>query len=104
MEQRDYPAQVVITEPTLERSRGLAWTGIVFVLKGLILLPHFIVLYFVDIAAAIAGWVAYWIIAFTGEYPQGIFDFTVGTIRWSTRLQAWLVSITDEYPPFTLSE
>jgi hypothetical protein len=104
MEQPDYPAKVVVTEPTLERSRGLAWTGVIFLLKAVLLVPHIFVLYFVDIAAGIAGWIAYWIIAFTGEYPRGIFDFTVGTTRWQMRTQAWLLSITDEYPPFTLSE
>jgi len=62
------------------------------------------VLYFVQIVAGIAGWIAYWIIAFTGEYPKGIFDFTVGAMRWNVRLQAWILSITDEYPTFTLSE
>jgi Domain of unknown function (DUF4389) len=103
-EQPDYPAKVIVTEPSLERGRGLAWAGIIFFLKAVLLIPHLVVLYFVQIAAAIAGWVAYWIIAFTGEYPRGIFDFTVGTMRWYIRTQAWLISITDEYPQFTLSE
>jgi hypothetical protein len=104
MEQADYPARVVVTEPTLERRQGLAVAGIIFFVKAILLLPHFIVLYFVQLVAAIAGWIAYWIIAFTGEYPKGIFDFTVGAMRWNVRLQAWMLSITDEYPPFTLSE
>ncbi len=104
MEQPDYPARVVVTEPTLERRRGLAVAGIIFFVKAILLIPHFIVLYFVQIVAGIAGWIAYWIIAFTGEYPKGIFDFTVGAMRWNVRLQAWILSITDEYPPFTLNE
>ena len=104
MELPDYPAKVIITEPTLERSRGLAVAGIVFFLKALLLIPHIIVLYFLQIAAIIAGWVAYWIIAFTGTYPDGIFNFTVRTMRWYMRIYSWLLSLTDEYPPFTLSE
>lgn len=103
MEQPDYAARVIITEPTLERKRGLAVAGIIFFVKAFLLLPHIIVLYFVGIAAAIAGWVAYWIVAFTGVYPDGIFNFTVGAIRWSTRINAWLYSLTDEYPPFQLN-
>ena len=102
MEQPDYAARVVITEPTLERKRGLAVAGIIFFVKAMLLLPHIIVLYFVMIAAGIAGWVAYWIVAFTGVYPDGIFNFTVGVMRWSTRINAWLYSLTDEYPPFQL--
>ena len=101
-EQPEYKAKVVITEPDLVRSKGLAVSGIIFLLKGLLLIPHFIVLYFVGIAAGIAGWIAFWIVAFTGVYPDGIYNFTVGAMRWTTRANAWLYSLTDEYPPFRL--
>lgn len=104
LEQPEYQARVTVTEPTLERSRGLAVTGILWFVKALLLIPHIIVLYFVGLAAAIAGWIAYWAIAFTGVYPDGIFNFVVGTLRWSMRTSAWLFSLTDEYPPFALNE
>ena len=104
MEQPDYAARVVITEPTLERKRGLAVAGIIFFVKAILLLPHIIVLYFILIAAGIAGWVAYWVVAFTGVYPDGIFNFVLGTLRWSVRMNAWQFSLTDAYPPFTLNE
>ncbi len=104
LEQAEYQAKVTITEPTLERSRGLAVTGILWFLKALLLIPHIIVLYFVGLAAAIAGWIAFWAVAFTGVYPDGIFKFVVGALRWSTRTGAWLLSLTDEYPPFALNE
>ena len=100
MEQPEYKARLVITEPTLARSRGLAVAGILFFVKALLLIPHFFVLYFVGFVASIAGWFAYWAIAFTGKYPQGMFDFIVGTIRWYMRTSAWMFSLTDEYPPF----
>ncbi len=101
-EEPDYKARVVITEPNLERKKGLAVAGIIFFVKGVLLIPHIIILELLGAAAAIAGWVAYWIIAFTGVYPDGIFRFTVGAMRWSTRTNAWLFSLTDEYPPFRL--
>ncbi len=104
MEIPDYPARVTITEPTLERSRGLAVAGIVFFAKAILLIPHFFVLYFLQFVAVVAGWVAFWIIAFTGSYPDGIFRFTVGTMRWYIRVSAWLLSLTDQYPPFALNE
>jgi hypothetical protein len=104
LEQPEYPAKVVITEPTLERSRGLAVAGILWFLKGVLLIPPMIVLSLVGIAAGVAGYIAYWAIAFTGVYPEGIFNFVVGMLRWSTRVNAWLFSLTDEYPPFALNE
>jgi hypothetical protein len=103
MEQPDYPAKIVITEPTLERGKGLAVAGILLV-KAILLIPHMIVLYFVGIAAGIAGYISFWAIAFTGVYPEGIFNFVVGALRWSMRTSAWLFSLTDEYPPFALNE
>ena len=104
LEQPDYDARVVITEPTLERSRGLAVAGIIWFFKAFLLIPHFIVLYFVQIAAGVAAYIAFWAIAITGEYPEGIFRFVLGAIRWYTRTTAWLLSLTDEYPPFALNE
>ena len=104
LEQPDYPATVVITEPTLERSRGLAVTGILWGIKGLLLLPHIIVIQVLGIVAGIAGWIAFWAIAFTGVYPDGIFNFVLGTLRWSVRMNAWQFSLTDEYPPFALND
>jgi hypothetical protein len=84
------------------RSRGLAVLGIFLPLKVLALFPHFVVLAFLALAAAVTTWIAYWVILFTGAYPAGMFDFVVGTLRWSTRLNAWLFTLTDEYPPFRL--
>ena len=102
LEQPEYQAAVVITEPNLERNRGLAVTGILFLIKGVLLLPHIIILEILGVVAGIAGWIAFWAIAFTGVYPEGIFNFVLGTYRWSVRTNAWLFSLTDEYPPFSL--
>lgn len=104
MEQPEYLARVTITEPTLERSRGLAVTGILFFLKGILLIPHMFVIYFLGIAAMVAGWLAYWVIAFTGKYPEGVYGFMVGMLRWYMRMSAWLFSLTDVYPPFSLNK
>ena len=104
LEESGYAAKVIVTEPTLERSRGLAVAGIVFFFKGILLIPHFFILAFIQFAALVAGWFALWVVAFTGVYPDGVFNFTVGTMRWYTRTYAWLLSITAEYPPFQLSQ
>ena len=71
--------------------------------KWILALPHYIVLAFLGIVALIVLIVAWIAILFTGRYPRGLFDFVVGVMRWSLRVQAYmLVLVTDEYPPFRL--
>jgi hypothetical protein len=73
------------------------------IVKWLLAIPHYIVLFFLEIGvffAAIAAWFA---ILFTGRYPRGLFDFIEGVIRWHNRVVGYAFTlITDEYPPFRL--
>lgn len=71
--------------------------------KWLLAIPHYIVLFVLVIFAAIAIVVAWFAILFTGRYPRGLFDFVVGVGRWALRVDAYaLLLITDRYPPFSL--
>jgi hypothetical protein len=71
--------------------------------KWLLAIPHFIVLFFLAIGALVAVIIAWFAILFTGRYPRGLFDFVVGVIRWSNRVTGYaLVLVTDVYPPFRL--
>lgn len=46
--------------------------------------------------------VAWFAILFTGRYPAGLYEFGVGVLRWNTRVEAYLLLLRDEYPPFSL--
>jgi len=73
--------------------------------KWLLAIPHYIILFFLGIAAIFAVIMTWFAILFTGRYPKGFFDFVVGVMRWSLRVLAYAVLLaTDEYPPFTLGE
>jgi uncharacterized RDD family membrane protein YckC len=71
--------------------------------KWLLAIPHYIVLFFLYVGAffaVIAAWLA---ILFTGSYPRGIFDYVEGVIRWHNRVVGYaFILVTDEYPPFRL--
>jgi len=82
-------------------SRGWAALTIVLV-KLLALIPHFFVLIFLGIAQFFVALVAQVAVVVNGEYPQGMFDFVTGVLRWSTRVTAFVLSLNDRYPPFTL--
>jgi hypothetical protein len=72
--------------------------------KWLLAIPHYIVLFFLEIAAVIAVIVAWFAILFTGRYPRELFHFVESVIRWHNRVIAYaLVLVTDEYPPFRLA-
>ena len=72
------------------------------IIKGLLLLPHWIALLFVYIGAIVALVVAWFAVLFTGKFPQGIHKFLTGTYRWTTRVSAYGLLMTDKYPPFSL--
>lgn len=72
--------------------------------KWFLAIPHYIVLFFLWIAAIVVTLVAWFAILFTGRYPRGLFDFVVGVGRWQNRVNAYAFAlVTDKYPPFSLS-
>jgi hypothetical protein len=72
--------------------------------KWFLAIPHYIVLFFLYIAAVVAVVIAWFAILFTGRYPRGIFDFVEGVIRWHNRVVGYaFLLVTDLYPPFSLA-
>ena len=78
-------------------SRGLP------LVKWFLAIPHWIVLWFLWIGLVVCVVIAWFAILFTGKYPRALFDYVVGVMRWSFRVEAYaILLITDQYPPFSL--
>jgi hypothetical protein len=72
--------------------------------KWLLAIPHYVVLFFLDLAALAVVVAAWFAIVFTGSYPRGMFGFVEGVFRWNVRVTAYAVTlVTDRYPPFRLA-
>jgi Domain of unknown function (DUF4389) len=72
--------------------------------KWFLAIPHYVVLFFLYIAAVVVVVISWFAILFTGRYPRGPFDFVEGVIRWHNRVAGYaFLLVTDRYPPFRLA-
>ena len=71
--------------------------------KWLLAIPHYVVLFFLWIGALVSIVIAWFAILFTGTYPRSLFNYVVGVLRWNNRVMAYAFTlVTDQYPPSSL--
>jgi len=91
-----YAAFVELVRPEEPRDR------VAIAFRIVLALPHLIAVWLLGVAWACTTVIAWFGILFTGRYPAGLYQFAVGVLRWSTRVEAYLLLLDDRYPPFSL--
>ena len=92
----EYPAELLLSMPEGERDR----VSVFF--RFFLAIPHFVILWFLGLAWGVTTAIAWVVILLTGRYPEGLYGFAIGVLAWSIRVEAYLLLLRDEYPPFTL--
>ena len=92
-----FPAALTFDPPDKPRDR------LTVALRVILAIPHFIVLFFVVCAWWVTTIVAWFAIVLTRRYPQGLYDFGAGALRWLIRVEAYMLLLVDDYPPFSFS-
>jgi hypothetical protein len=68
--------------------------------RYIVAIPWLIVAALYGFAASIAIVIAWFALVFTARYPEGLYNFVAGYVRFNTRVNAFIYLATDEWPPF----
>ncbi len=99
--QKPYPVMVSAEYPE-HSSRWLGLATILVFIKPLLLIPHFIVLYAYGMISFAAVVAAQFAILFTGKYPKPLFMVVKSCMIWQTRINGYIMGLSDTYPPFNM--
>jgi hypothetical protein len=92
-----YPAALHISATSAPRDR------LTVAFRLILVIPHLLVIWALGIAWGVVSIIAWFAILITARYPEGLYGFAVGVLRWNARVEAYILLLRDEYPPFSLS-
>src|SRR5690606_26691964 len=94
-----YPVRLTGMGQVENRNRLTTFWPIRYILA----IPHLIVLYILGIVATVVAIIAWVAALITGSVPAGLHNLLAGYVRWSIRVNTYVLLLTDDYPPFSLN-
>ena len=91
-----YPAELELSVPETPRNR------LTVAFRIILAIPQVIVVWALSLVWALMSVIAWFAILITGRYPRALYEFAIGVLRWNVRVEAYLLLLRDEYPPFAL--
>ena len=73
-------------------------------LRLILAIPIVVVAFFVGIAFVVVVVIAWFAALFMGRLPRWAHEFLSNVVRWFTRIHAYLLLLTDRYPPFSFGD
>lgn len=71
-----------------------------WLVKWVLAIPHFILLFLLGIVFYIRLVIAWFVVVFTKKYPEGLFNSNVAYLRYANNVSAYIMLLTDIYPAF----
>ena len=93
----DYPIRYEVSYP----ERSSRWRLVIW--KFVTAVPHLFVLAILTLTLVVVIPIGWFAILIVGRFPQGLHWYVAGVLRWVARVDAYVFSLTDEFPPFSLS-
>ena len=93
-----YPAALDLRAPAAARDR------LTVAFRLILAIPHLLLVWLLSCVWAVTTIVAWFAILINGRYPAALYGFGVGVLRWNTRVEAYLLLLEDDYPPFAFDE
>jgi len=68
--------------------------------RFILAIPLFLFIWVYEIAALVAVIIAWFALVITGRYPDGLYRFVSGFLRYYMRVVCYILLVVDVYPPF----
>ena len=69
----------------------------------LLAIPHWVILYVLNIVSEVIALISWFVILFTGRLPEGLANFQAMYVRYNMRVMIYAGFLREEYPPFTFA-